>query len=216
MKNTNLSFNQTLNLLVKTLNNLGIKTNITAENSIEIIYNEEQKEEILNMLSQIDTDKNGFEFIKTKNKGQTINTINVTFYRNINVTCELLMYYINSSIGTYNINTLNKIDLALDTFSYEDTTISIKKNIDTNNGYLVTITKEISKEEAEEKNHIISNDEILNSKLIHIIVQQKENGNCIISNTIFFKNEKDLSDLLCVKKENTKNLVRKKKNVTLV
>lgn len=216
MKNTNLSLNYTLNLLTKRLNNLGIKTNITGENSLEIIYNEEQKEYVLNMISQIDTNKNGFEFKKRKSNEQNINSVNITFYRNINTTCELLMYYMDSKIGTYNINTFNKIDLSLDTFTYEDAMISIKKNIDANNKYMVTITKEITKDELLEKGNVILNNEILNSKLVHIIVREKINGNYIISNTLLFQEEKELSDLLYINNNNIKTLVRKKKNVTLV
>lgn len=216
MENKKISLNYTLNLLTKRLNILGIKANITGENSLEIIYNEEQKEYVLNMISQIDTNKNGFEFKKIKNNEQNINSVNITFYRNINTTCELLMYYIDSKLGTYNINTFNKIDLALDSFTDEDAIISIKKNIDANNKYMVTITKEISKNEFLEKGHIILNSEILNSKLVHIIVKENKNGNYIISNTLLFQDEKELNDLLYIKNDKSKTLVRRKKNVTLV
>lgn len=216
MENKKISLNYTLNLLTKRLNILGIKANITGENSLEIIYNEEQKEYVLNMISQIDTNKNGFEFKKIKNNEQNINSVNITFYRNINTTCELLMYYIDSKLGTYNINTFNKIDLALDSFTDEDAIISIKKNIDANNKYMVTITKEISKNEFLEKGHIILNSEILNSKLVHIIVKENKNGNYIISNTLLFQDEKELNDLLYIKNDKAKTLVRRKKNVTLV
>ena len=203
-------YNSNLIKLNKKLNSMGIKSNSYNNNNIEIFYNEEQKELILNMISQIDTSKNGFIFKSHKDGEKNIKSVLITFYRDMNLNCELLNGYLENRYDLSNLNNFNKIDIILDSLSYTDMNFAIKKNYDILDKYLVTFNFIMTKEQLENNNNFVLNNEELNPRLIHTICQKNEDNTYNVTYSLLYENENDLDNLLTIKNENTntKKLVK--------
>ena len=189
MKYQNTSCNSDLNLLMRTLKSLGINCINPTEESLEIFFNDNQQELVLNMLSQIDTCKSGFVFRVRKSGDQKIKSATVKFKRNMNISCGLLTNYLNADFHKYNLNTFNKIDLILDSFNYDDITLSIQKNMDIENEFLITLSQKMTKEQLENKENIIFDNEELYPRLIHTICTQNQDGTYSVTYGLLYNNE---------------------------
>lgn len=210
MNSNNIVYNSNLIKLNKKLNLMGIKNITHTNNSIEIFFDEEQKEVILNMISQIDTPKNGFIFKSHKEGEKTIKSVLVTFYRDMNLNCELLNGYLENRFDLNNLNSFNKIDIIQDSLSYNNVNFAIKKNYDVLDKYLVTFNFIMTKEQLDSNNNFVLNNEELNPKLIHTICQKNEDDTYNVTYSLLYENENDLDNLLTIKNENTntKRLVK--------
>lgn len=215
MNNNNVHFNKHLNLLMKALNSAEIKCINHAENCLEIFFNDNQKEFILNMLSQIDTCKNSFIFKARKSGVQKEISVTITFKRNIAINCNLLISYINNDFHTYNLNTFNKIDLILDSFNIDNTTLTVQKNTYVENGYLVTFNQQMTKEQFESQENFVYENEELKSRLIHTICTKNEDGTYDVTYGLLYKSENELHNLLRIENKNTISTVKKLKRTLI-
>lgn len=210
MNSNNVVYNANLIQLGKKLNNLGINTINHSGNDIEIFFDDTQKDIVLNMLSQVNTHKNGFVFKTIKRVDQRIKSVLVTFYRNIDLSCSFLNGCLDNKYDLFNLNSFNKIDLILDSFPYDNIEFSIQKNFDIRDKYLITFKLVMTEEQLNKNESFISNSNELSSRLVHTICTKNQDGNYDVTFGLLYETEEDLDNLLTIKNENTnkKKLVR--------
>lgn len=210
MNSNNVVYNTNLIQLGKKLNNLGINTINHSENDIEIFFDDTQKDIVLNVLSQVDTHKNGFVFKTTKKGDQRIKSVLVTFYRNMDLSCSYLNGCLDKKYDLFSLNNFNKIDLILDSFPYDNIEFSIKKNFDIRDKYLITFKLVMTEEQLNENESFISNSDELSSRLVHTICKKNQDNSYDVTFGLLYANEEDLDNLLTIKNENThsKKLVK--------
>lgn len=206
----NKSFNANLNKLMKSLNSLEIMCESKSINSLEIFFDDNQKELVLNMVSQVNSDKNGFVFNVRKSGDKKTKSILITFFRNMDLSCKLLDGFLHAENYSYCLNAFNKLDIILDSFPYDNITLSIQKNMDIKDGYLVTFNQTLTNEQINGNDNIVLNNEELKSRLIHTIYSKNEDNTYNATYGIIYSDENDLNNLLVMKNTNTvsKKLVR--------
>lgn len=210
MNSNNVVYNANLIQLGKKLNKLGINTINHSKNDIEIFFDDTQKDIILNTLSQVDTHKNGFIFKTIKKGDQRIKSVLITFYRNMDLSCDFLNGCLDNKYDLFNLNNFNKIDLILDTFPYDNIEFSIKKNFDIRDKYLITFKLVMTEEQLNKNENFISDNDEFSSRLVHTICTKNQDGNYDVTYGLLYENEEDLDNLLTIKNENTysKKLVK--------
>jgi len=212
MKHENIAFNTNLNILKNQLNALGISCLNHEQNDIEIFFNDDQKELILNMLSQIDSSKNGFTFKILKDNDQVIKSVLVKFFRNMDLSCEFLNNYLNNAYYSSNLNVFNKIDVILDSFPFDEVVFSIDKNTNIRDKFLVSFSSIVTEEQLNgEENFVLENEE-LKDRIVHTICSKRDDNCYNVTYDLLYQNENDLDNLLTLnnKKTNTssKKLVK--------
>lgn len=209
MNNDNKCFNVSLYKLMNSLNTLGIKCKSNNRYNLEIFFNDTQKELVLNMLSQVNSDKNGFTFNITKSGDKKIKSAEVTFFRNIDLSCRLLDGFLHKENYSYCLNAFNKLDIILESFPYDNITLSIKKNMDVKEGFYVTFNQTLTSDQLNEDNLVLNNEE-LSSRLIHTIYSKNKDGSYNVTYGLIYNDENDLNNLLIIKNTNatSKKLIK--------
>ena len=190
--------NYALQLLVNKLNSSNIPTRGTRYNELEIFYNEDNKDIVLNILNTIKTNKIGYKFKKEKESKSVI----INFGSRISIDEEYLTKLLNNPIY---IDTTNYtiIDNIIDTYSSDNIDLSIQDNMEYKGNYLVTISEILDKEDIENNNTYVVNNN-LTSNIIHTIVSPEPNNKYKITYRLLYSNINELSSLL-----KTNNKVKK-------
>ncbi len=190
--------NYALQLLVNKLNSSNIPTRGTRYNELEIFYNEDSKDIVLNILNTIKTNKIGYKFKKEKESKSVI----INFGSRISIDEEYLTKLLNNPIY---IDTTNYtiIDNIIDTYSSDNIDLSIQDNMEYKGNYLVTISEILDKEDIENNNTYVVNNN-LTSNIIHTIVSPEPNNKYKITYRLLYSNINELSSLL-----KTNNKVKK-------
>lgn len=209
MEYENVILNRNLIILINNLKTYGIECSGIRNNSIEIFFDDNQKELILNMLSQIDSSKNGFIFKIAKKDNQKIKSVIVSFYRNLDLSCEFLNGYLDNDYLAHNLNAFNKLDIILDSFPYDNVTFTIQKNTQIKNGYLVTVNQNMPKEQMNGDENIVLNTDELKKRIIHTICLNNNDDSYNITYDLLYKDEEDLDNLLTIKNTNTNTKPKK-------
>lgn len=182
--------NYELQLLVNKLNSSNIPTRSTNYNELEIFYDENNKDVVLNLLSTIKNNKIGYKFKRIKNN----KSVTINFGSRININVEYLTRILNTTIptDTTNYTIVNNI---LDNYSVDNIDLSIQENMEYKNNYLVTISEILDKEDIENNNTFVVNNNLTNN-IIHTIVRPEPNNKFKITYRLLYSNINDLSNLL--------------------
>lgn len=182
--------NYELQLLVNKLNSNNIPTRSTNYNELEIFYDENNKDVVLNLLSTIKNNKIGYKFKSIKEKKSVI----INFGSRININVEYLTRILNTTIPTDTTN-YTIIDNILDNYSVDNIDLSIQENMEYKNNYLVTISEILDKEDIENNNTFVVKNNLTNN-IIHTIVRPEPNNKFKITYRLLYSNINDLSNLL--------------------
>lgn len=182
--------NYELQLLVNKLNSNNIPTRSTNYNELEIFYDENNKDVVLNLLSTIKNNKIGYKFKRIKNN----KSVTINFGSRININVEYLTRILNTTIptDTTNYTIVNNI---LDYYSVNNIDLSIQENMEYKNNYLVTIIEILDKEDIENNNTFVVKNNLTNN-IIHTIVRPEPNNKFKITYRLLYSNINDLSNLL--------------------
>ena len=182
--------NYELQLLANKLNSNNIPTRSTNYNELEIFYDENNKDVVLNLLSTIKNNKIGYKFKSIKEKKSVI----INFGSRININVEYLTKILNNTIptDTTNYTIVNNI---LDYYSVNNIDLSIQENMEYKNNYLVTISEILDKEDIENNNTFVVKNNLTNN-IIHTIVRPEPNNKFKITYRLLYSNINDLSNLL--------------------
>lgn len=182
--------NYELQLLANKLNSNNIPTRSTNYNELEIFYDENNKDVVLNLLSTIKNNKIGYKFKSIKEKKSVI----INFGSRININVEYLTRILNTTIptDTTNYTIVNNI---LDYYSVDNIDLSIQENMEYKNNYLVTISEILDKEDIENNNTFVVKNNLTNN-IIHTIVRPEPNNKFKITYRLLYSNINDLSNLL--------------------
>lgn len=182
--------NYELQLLVNKLNSNNIPTRSTNYNELEIFYDENNKDVVLNLLSTIKNNKIGYKFKRIKNN----KSVTINFGSRININVEYLTRILNTTIptDTTNYTIVNNI---LDYYSVNNIDLSIQENMEYKNNYLVTISEILDKEDIENNNTFVVKNNLTNN-IIHTIVRPEPNNKFKITYRLLYSNINDLSNLL--------------------
>lgn len=182
--------NYELQLLVNKLNSSNIPTRSTNYNELEIFYDENNKDVVLNLLSTIKNNKIGYKFKRIKNN----KSVTINFGSRININVEYLTRILNTTIptDTTNYTIVNNI---LDYYSVNNIDLSIQENMEYKNNYLVTISEILDKEDIENNNTFVVKNNLTNN-IIHTIVRPEPNNKFKITYRLLYSNINDLSNLL--------------------
>ena len=182
--------NYELQLLANKLNSNNIPTRSTNYNELEIFYDENNKDVVLNLLSTIKNNKIGYKFKSIKEKKSVI----INFGSRININVEYLTKLLNTTIPTDTTN-YTIIDNILDNYSVDNIDLSIQENMEYKNNYLVTISEILDKEDMENNNTFVVKNNLTNN-IIHTIVRPEPNNKFKITYRLLYSNINDLSNLL--------------------
>lgn len=182
--------NYELQLLTNKLNSNNMPTRSTNYNELEIFYDENNKDVVLNLLSTIKNNKIGYKFKSIKEKKSVI----INFGSRININVEYLTRILNTTIptDTTNYTIVNNI---LDYYSVDNIDLSIQENMEYKNNYLVTISEILDKEDIENSNTFVVKNNLTNN-IIHTIVRPEPNNKFKITYRLLYSNINDLSNLL--------------------
>ena len=182
--------NYELQLLTNKLNSNNMPTRSTNYNELEIFYDENNKDVVLNLLSTIKNNKIGYKFKSIKEKKSVI----INFGSRININVEYLTRILNTPIptDTTNYTIVNNI---LDYYSVDNIDLSIQENMEYKNNYLVTISEILDKEDIENNNTFVVKNNLTNN-IIHTIVRPEPNNKFKITYRLLYSNINDLSNLL--------------------
>lgn len=182
--------NYELQLLANKLNSNNIPTRSTNYNELEIFYDENNKDVVLNLLSTIKNNKIGYKFKSIKEKKSVI----INFGSRININVKYLTRILNTTIptDTTNYTIVNNI---LDYYSVDNIDLSIQENMEYKNNYLVTISEILDKEDIENNNTFVVKNNLTNN-IIHTIVRPEPNNKFKITYRLLYSNINDLSNLL--------------------
>lgn len=182
--------NYELQLLTNKLNSNNMPTRSTNYNELEIFYDENNKDVVLNLLSTIKNNKIGYKFKSIKEKKSVI----INFGSRININVEYLTRILNTTIptDTTNYTIVNNI---LDYYSVDNIDLSIQENMEYKNNYLVTISEILDKEDIENNNTFVVKNNLTNN-IIHTIVRPEPNNKFKITYRLLYSNINDLSNLL--------------------
>ena len=182
--------NYELQLLANKLNSNNIPTRSTNYNELEIFYDENSKDVVLNLLSTIKNNKIGYKFKSIKEKKSVI----INFGSRININVEYLTRILNTTIPTDTTN-YTIVDNILDYYSVDNIDLSIQENMEYKNNYLVTISEILDKEDIENNNTFVVKNNLTNN-IIHTIVRPEPNNKFKITYRLLYSNINDLSNLL--------------------
>ena len=182
--------NYELQLLTNKLNSNNMPTRSTNYNELEIFYDENNKDVVLNLLSTIKNNKIGYKFKSIKEKKSVI----INFGSRININVEYLTRILNTTIptDTTNYTIVNNI---LDYYSVDNIDLSIQENMEYKNNYLVTISEILDKEDIENNNTYVVNNNLTNN-IIHTIVRPEPNNKYKITYRLLYSDINTLSSLL--------------------
>ena len=182
--------NYELQLLANKLNSNNMPTRSTNYNELEIFYDENSKDVVLNLLSTIKNNKIGYKFKSIKEKKSVI----INFGSRININVEYLTRILNTTIPTDTTN-YTIVDNILDYYSVDNIDLSIQENMEYKNNYLVTISEILDKEDIENNNTFVVKNNLTNN-IIHTIVRPEPNNKFKITYRLLYSNISDLSNLL--------------------